>query len=158
MIATRRLRRFFPGKGLSSRAMFTSLGSMILLAWFGNAAVAADLSDVEELFRTGKYAECAKQAGEEIEGIGFRSEAWYLLKVRAEMARGKYEAALASLEGAFRRHPSSVTLRLLGREVYRYNGQDDDAANMLDMIETLVLGAPHRYGTPEGRVALGRFF
>ena len=39
-----------------------------------------------------------------------------------------------------------------------FNGRDDDAAAEMDAIESLILVAPQRYATPEGRVALGRFF
>src|SRR5262249_11257970 len=47
---------------------------------------------------------------------------------------------------------------LLGRDVHRAAGRDQDAANELSMIERLILSAPYRYSTPEGRLALGRFF
>src|SRR5262249_12278176 len=65
---------------------------------------------------------------------------------------------LATLESAERRFPASVTLRLLGRDVYHYNGRDQDAAGELHTLERLILSAPYRYASPEGRVGLGRFF
>jgi hypothetical protein len=120
------------------------------------AASDLDLSDAEQLYRTGKYDECARLAAAEI-GRGLWSERWAHWKIRAELARGKYEAALATLEDAERRYPASVTLRLLGRDVYRYNGRDQDAAGELNTLERLVLSAPYRYASPEGRVGLGRF-
>src|SRR5438067_13761240 len=89
---------------------------------------------------------------------GLWTERWGHLKIKAELVRGKSAAALATLEEAERRHPTSVTLRLLGRDVHRASGRDADAAAELDTIEKLILTAPYRYATPEGRLALGRFF
>ena len=54
--------------------------------------------------------------------------------------------------------PASIALRLLGRDIYRENGRDEDAATELNTIERLILSAPYRYATPEGRLSLGRFF
>jgi DNA-binding SARP family transcriptional activator len=116
-----------------------------------------NLGTTETLFRTGHYDECARQAGEAIRKGG-ASEVWSHLKIKSEMARGKYLEAVASFEDAARRFPLSIALRLLGRDVYRQSGREEDAATELDVIERLVLGAPQRFATPENRLALGRFF
>jgi tetratricopeptide (TPR) repeat protein len=120
-------------------------------------ASAADIAKAEELFRTGRYDECARMAAEGIVSEPW-VEPWRPLKVRAEMARGKYQAALATLHEALRRFPASVPLYLLGRDVYRYNGRADDAAAVLETVERIVFGNPQRFASVEGRVALGRFF
>ena len=57
--------------------------------------------------------------------------------------------------GAF---SASISLRLLGREVYRLNGRDQDAAGELDMIDRLIQNGARRYATEEGFVTIGRFF
>ena len=51
---------------------------------------AADLEDAADLLRTGRYEECEKLASSAPEA-GTRGEDWYALKIRAEMARGKYQ-------------------------------------------------------------------
>src|SRR5262245_51828107 len=99
--------------------------------WLSMAAASAgatdlDLGDVEALLRSGQYDECAKKAAEEIHR-GLWSERWVHLKIRAELARGKATAALASLEEGLKRFPASVALHLLGREVYRANGREEEA-------------------------------
>ena len=104
----------------------------------GAAAFAADIEEVESLFRTGRYDEVARLAGEEIEK-GAWNERFSELKIEAELARGKYAEAKETLEDALRRFRTSITLRLLGREVYRYNGGLADAASQLDAIEQLVM-------------------
>jgi len=113
--------------------------------------------DLEQLFLTGKYDECAQTAAEEIEK-GLRGEPWHQFKIQSEMARGKHEPALKSLDDALRRFPASVSLQLLARDVYRNCGRGEDAAHAMSTIAALVLTAPQRYTSPEDRVAVGRFF
>jgi tetratricopeptide (TPR) repeat protein len=96
-------------------------------------------------------------ADEEIAAAGW-SEPWRHLKIRCQLATGKYGDAIASLEDALRRFPASVTLRLLGREVYRVNGRDQEAAAELDSIDRLIQSGIRRYATEEGFIALGRYF
>ncbi len=43
-------------------------------------------------------------------------------------------------------------------DVYRYNGRAEDVPRLMEDLERIVMGSPQRYATPEGRVALGRFF
>jgi Peptidase MA superfamily/Tetratricopeptide repeat len=127
------------------------------LVWCATNAAAADLSDVEALFRTGKYDECARMVAD-ANKKGLWNERLSELGINAELARGKYPAAMASLGDALRRFPLSVSLHLLAREVYRYNGRDEEANAAMDTIEKLITSMPQRYSTPESRLALGRFF
>ena len=91
------------------RAVVWCCAAMVSLT----AARAADLQEVANLLRIGRYEECEKQALAALQG-GEEGEEWYALKVRAEIARGKYEEALESLEQATRQHPASLTLFLIG--------------------------------------------
>ena len=121
-----------------------------------HAAVAADLEEVANLYRTGRYEECAKRTAEEIAG-GALGERWDALRIQSELARGEYRAALAALEIGMRRYPSSVMLFLIGRDARRFGGRGDGEIAAMAAVERRVLQAPHRYATPEGQVALGRF-
>jgi len=137
--------------------MFRPIVFLVGLA-FSQAAVAfaADLEEVEKLFRTGRYDEVARLAGQEIEK-GAWNERCSELKIEAELIQGQYAAAKESFEDALHRFRSSVSLRLLGREVYRYNGDLADAASQVDAIEQLVLHYPQRFTSPENRLCVGRF-
>ena len=42
------------------------------------------------------------------------SEPWRQLKIKNELATGKYEDAMATLEEALQRFPASIALQLLG--------------------------------------------
>jgi hypothetical protein len=78
---------------------------------------AAEVSEAEELFNAGKYASCAETAAAEIDGGDFRED-WRRLKIKSELAEGKYDAALASAEEAVSNFPGSVELRLLAHTAY----------------------------------------
>ncbi len=119
-------------------------------------AIAAEISDGEQLLRAGKYAECVDMATKEI-AAGLWEEEWHRLKASAELAQGKYPQAQETLEDALDLYPFSLRLRLLARTAYRFNGKPARAAAMLDEVERYVSSAPRRYGSPGDRVALGRF-
>ena len=120
-------------------------------------AVAADREEIEKLFRTGRYDECLRLVDEEIATDG-GNEPLRRLKIKNQLARGKYPEALASLEEALTRFPASISLHLLGRDVYRLNGNDRDAGAELFTIDRLIQSGPRRYATAEGFVTIGRFF
>ncbi len=79
------------------------------------------------------------------------------MKIKSQLATGKYPEALAALEESLTRFPVSLSLHLLGREVYRLNGNDRDAAGELGAIDRLIQNGARRYATAEGFVTIGRF-
>src|SRR4029077_9604108 len=52
----------------------------------------------------------------------------------------------------------SISLHLLGREVYRLNGRDRDVSAEMGAIDTLIRGGARRYATAEGFITVGRFY
>ena len=125
--------------------------------WRPAAAGAADIQEAANLLRTGRYEECARQAAAALEGEE-PGEDWYALKIRAEMARGNYERALDSLKEATRRHPASLTLFLIGRDVRRFQNlgnREEEGAERHRAVD-LERAAAVRHA--RGPVALGRYF
>jgi tetratricopeptide (TPR) repeat protein len=123
----------------------------------GSGATAADLEDAAKLFRTGKYEDCAKAVELGIENDGW-SEPWRHLAIKTELARGRDKEAIAALEEALLRFPASISLHLLGSQVYRQSGHAPEAAVELDTLANLIQNSPRRYSTAEGLVTIGRFF
>ncbi len=146
-----------PGLPLLSLPCWLAVTFVGLIFATSIPARAADLEETQNLFRTGKYDECAKAVAEETAMV-FSSEPWHRLKLQTELAQGKYVDALVTLDEARRRFPASIPIHLLGREVYRLSNKDDEADEEMGVIETLARTAPYRYSNAEGRVALGRFF
>jgi tetratricopeptide (TPR) repeat protein len=120
-------------------------------------AIAADRDDAETLFRTGRYDECVQRA-EEVLAHDAWNEPLRRLKINAQLATGKSRDALASLDEALIRTPSSISLRLLAREAHRASGHDAEATADLAAIDRRIQTGARRYATAEGFVAVGRFF
>jgi tetratricopeptide (TPR) repeat protein len=130
---------------------------LLIAAWFGAPAGAADLSETTQLFRGGKYAECIASCDKAITENDF-SENYRLVKIRAEMELGRYEAALKTLDEALTRFPYSLQLRWLGREVCRFNRQPERAARLDAEILQMIQQAPWRYSDAVNQIAVGRFY
>ena len=111
-------------------ALLALLAPMILL--LTGPAVAADLDEAEALFRAGQYDECARMAAEEIAGAAGLGRALANPEDLRRDAAGQVREAMDSLERAMRRFPASVSLRLLARDVYRFNGRQEDVPRLME--------------------------
>ncbi len=118
--------------------------------------LAAGFDEAQTLYRTGHYRECLKLADQEI-GTAAGNEAWWHLKLKCQLATGAYSEALTTFEVARREYYASISLRLLGREIYRLNGKDQEAAAELAMVGRLIQVGMRRYATEDGVVAIGRY-
>src|SRR5688572_25801877 len=98
----------------------------VCLALMGGRASADELEDAETLYQSGKYTQCI-EACEKAIGARQWSERWWHLKIRSELAVGRYEEARKSYENAVDRFLRSVELRLLGYDVYRLAGDPQQA-------------------------------
>lgn len=130
--------------------------AICLVALLTCHASAADLAEVTQLFRSGKYPECAAASEKAIAENDF-SENYRLLKIRAEMELGRYADALKTLDDALKRFPYSLQLRWLGRDVCQFNRQPERAAKMDVEITQMFQQAPWRYSDAVNQVIFGRF-
>lgn len=119
------------------------------------AATGANITDAQKLFKSGKYLECIAACDDAIEDERL-DEAWWALKIRAELATGQYSLALETFQAANDRHERSIPLLLLGYDVYRVNDRPREADEMLLVIRALASRTPWRYTDAASRVALGR--
>lgn len=142
-----------------SRRDFRHLLPILLgmVGWLPTITLAAEPEDAEELFRTGKYVECAMMSAEGKARNGW-NESWARLLIKTELATGKYPAAILAIDDALRRFPASLQIHLLAHRAYRDAGRSEEAAAQLAAIERLAFAVPQRYANADGRVALGRFF
>jgi predicted Zn-dependent protease len=140
-----------PITGRGGRVRGVLLGWLVLGLF--TSAHAADYTDGLKLLRAGQFAECEKLAAEVI-ADGSDTPDWWLLKIRAQTARGLYTEAGKSVEAACERFPSNLALRWEGHELYRKSGRAKEAAAMLAAVEKRV-DARWANG-PADQVALGR--
>ncbi|MEQ8785041.1 MAG: tetratricopeptide repeat protein [Pirellulaceae bacterium] len=118
---------------------------------------AATLAETIALYNAGDYDKCIESCAAAIEDGDF-SETWRVLKIEAELAVGKYEDAETTLVAALERFSTSIRLRWIGRDVYRYRGQPEKAKQAVAEIEELVARESWRYRDVANVVTLGRFF
>lgn len=114
------------------------------------------LMETEKLFQKGEYDQVSEVAGKAIED-GQYGESWRLLKARADFARGRYVAALDTLEVANTRYSSSIRLRWLGMQVAKSAGVDELSSRWSNEISALVDRNPWSYTNAASRVTLGRY-
>lgn len=133
-------------------------GLLCLLAAFACRPLdAADLSETTQFFRSGKYAECITACEKAIAENDF-SENYRLLKIRAEMELGRYEAAFKSFDEALARFPYSLQLRWIGREVCQFNQQPERATRLDVEITQMIQQAPWRYSDAVNQIVVGKFY
>jgi tetratricopeptide (TPR) repeat protein len=81
---------------------------------------------------------------------------WHILKVRAELTQGKYEAALRTAEAGLDQYPASLDLRLLARTALRFNNRSVAGDRLLGEGAQWIANNPEEFRSPADRVALGR--
>ena len=134
-----------------------ALAGCLLLLLAPATLVAADLPQAEQLYRSGKYADCVDYAAKAIAAAEF-NEHWPLVKIKSELALGRYADALKTLEPALASFKFSIQLRWLGREVCRYNAQAERGDKLIEEIAELVRQQAWRFRDPPNQIVLGRFF
>ncbi len=123
---------------------------------FGQAPAATSDSP-EELYQSGRYDELAELARFEVER-GVWNEKWPRWLMRAELVRGRYDAAVETYEAAIRRYSNSLVLRMLGREALLMYGDSERAEREADQIFAILQRQSIRFASADNRVAAGRYF
>lgn len=118
---------------------------------------AASFSDAEKLFYRGEYVACTSMCQAEVDR-GIWNENWSLLLIRCQLTTGQYEAAKTVYESAIKRYSSSIQLRELARDIYRYNHDLVTAKKEFDQIYELVRRSAWRYTSARDQVVLGHYF
>ncbi len=141
------------GSRLESEWCLARLIALVLALTGLSAVHGADIADAEKLLRTGKYAECDKLIADEM-AAGEVSARWWELKVRAEIARGKYDAAGKTIEAGRTKFPNDLAFHLLAHDVYRTSGREKEAKEALAAVQEQI--DKRAAYTPAEKVALGR--
>lgn len=118
-------------------------------------AVAAEIDECRRLLITGQYSQCIDRAGRAVSKRRY-GETWPVLKARAELAVGEYEAARDTIETGLKRYPWSLRLRWAGYHACLHTGKPDRAQELLQGIHRRASEAPWRYGDADDLVTLGR--
>ena len=129
----------------------------MLFAQLGTPSFAASYDDTYKLFLEGKYEEAQEVAAAEVER-GVWNRRWPELLIRCHLTRGQYADALKQYDAALERFPTSLTLRMLGIEALRYNGQTDRVGQEIAKFAELLQSGQLQYASRDTLIAAGRYF
>jgi tetratricopeptide (TPR) repeat protein len=148
------------------------MGLAVLLLGAAQAS-AADLTDAQKLFDTGKYSECiaacdqaiTPQAPATMPRLTAPSaifalptaDDWRVLKTRAQLQVGKYQDADTTSAAGLAANPENLPLALLRHQALRMSGKDAEAKALLTKVQELITAMPWHFYDPEKRVAWGQF-
>jgi tetratricopeptide (TPR) repeat protein len=123
----------------------------------GGESLSADqLEDARKLYRTGKFVECIGVCDLAIEDASNRED-WYELLLLCQLASGRYEDALQSLDYGLIADRNSIRLRWLGHQVCRVTGDTYRSAQLLLELEEYVRYRNWRYRDAANRVVQARY-
>jgi tetratricopeptide (TPR) repeat protein len=144
------------GPGSGRRQRIGPVFGILLAAFLLPNAFAAEVADGLKLLSTGKYAAAIEAADKALEDDR-TDEDWTLIKVRAQMATGKYADAIYVVTNAFKRYPlsTSIRLKLLARDVFLFNGFTEEADSSLTEINRLAGTRTWAYQDPVNIATLG---
>lgn len=120
------------------------------------SARAADLSEARESFYRGDYDDCIEMTRTEVER-GIWNDFWARQLIETYLVVGEYELAVDVFEEVQPKFSTSLPLRLLAVEAYRFAGKPETATRLLDEIPGMVQSARWRYSDRDNMLAIGRY-
>jgi tetratricopeptide (TPR) repeat protein len=141
----------------SSICLLACLLGFCFLAMVPNHTRAGELEDCRSLLWSGEYDTAIQIAKEKVDAKTW-NEGWSRLLIEGYILTGKYEEAVAVFESVKERYYSSLTLRLLAIDAYRFSNQQAKANVELETIPIMLERSPWQYTTRDQLVPLGKFF
>lgn len=119
--------------------------------------MAASFLDAEQLYNEGEYEECLTLCLTEFER-GVWNDRWPEKAIECLLTTGQYEKALAVYTAAKKRFSTSIGIRILGEQVFHFNGNEQLANEEIDNVFRMLRSSPWRYTSSADLVKLGRYF
>lgn len=142
---------------LSSILFLVCLASFGLLELTARPLAAGELEDCRSLLWSGDYEAAIKIAKEKVDAKTW-NEGWSRILIEGYLLTGEYEDAVTVFESVKERYYSSLTLRLLAIDAYRFSNQQAKANVELETIPIMLERSPWQYTTRDQLVPLGKFF
>ncbi len=116
----------------------------------------ADPGDARQAFYSGDYEGCIEIAAAEVER-GVWNVFWSKQLLKAQLELGRYRDAVTVYESVVEKFPSSLRLRMLAANAYRFSGEPARGQRLLDEIPYVVQSARWRFRDAENLMALGEY-
>lgn len=134
---------------------------LVLLVLIGGAfsqgVHAADMDQARQAFYRGDYDSCIEISRAEVEK-GVWNVFWARQLIDALMVTGRYDDAREVYEIVAPKFPTSLPLRMQAADAYRFCGQHEVAARLLDEIPQMVNAQEYRFRDRDNLLAIGKYF
>ena len=140
----------------SHHASLSILVGLCLVSCFPFASLAVDFAEARGKFFAGKYEECIELTRAEVDK-GIWNDFWSRQLMQALMTVGRYEEARDVYKSVETKFSTSITLRVLAAQAYRFSGEAAKGNKLLDEIPALIQAAPWRFSDRDNMLALGKF-
>lgn len=139
----------------SRHAWLVTLLGFCLVSCFSSASLAVDFAEARGKFFAGQYEECIELTRAEVDK-GIWNDFWSRQLMQALMTVGRYEEARDVYKSVETKFSTSITLRVLAAQAYRFSGEAEKGNKLLDEIPALIQAAPWRFSDRDNMLALGK--
>ncbi|HUS34041.1 MAG TPA: tetratricopeptide repeat protein, partial [Verrucomicrobiae bacterium] len=133
---------------------FRLLSLLASLVFISSLLAAEDIEKTRQLLISGKY-EAVIQSAEKALADRDRDDDWRTVLMRAQLALGKYPAALTVATNAIKRYSSNIRMKLAAYDALLANGERAAATALLEDINEGLSVRFRQYRAPEELAALG---
>ena len=147
------------GWGRIRRRLVGGLATLLLLGSVTSPSLlrADELSDAVVQQQREDWLACLPLAEAAVKARPWNERAWHSL-IESQWRTGHAIEAADTFKEAFRRFPSSIRLRLAGRQALRMSGAAADGEALVAPIDDMVRQAPWRYTDSANQILLGEYY
>ena len=127
---------------------------LVFIRGFYSTAIAAEIDNAQQQFRTGKYKDCLDASRKAIDGGAYSAE-WRSLCIKSLMALGQYDKAADDMDIVLLHYPVSMPLLELAHTVYLHNEKSDRASEAIKRLVRVGTSRDLRFMSPADLVAFG---
>ena len=120
-----------------------------------SAVVAADFAEARAKFYAGEYEACIELTRSEVDK-GIWNDFWSRQLMQTLMTVGRYEEARDVYKSVETKFSTSIPLRVLAAQAYRFSGEAAIGNKLIDDIPALIQATPWRFSDRENMLALGK--
>ncbi|MDX1930688.1 MAG: tetratricopeptide repeat protein [Pirellulaceae bacterium] len=120
-----------------------------------SSAQAADFAEARAKYFSGDYEACIELTRAEVDK-GIWNDFWSRQLMQALMTVGRYEEARDVYKSVETKFATSLPLRVLAAQAYRFSGEPEKGKKLIDEIPELIKATPWRFSDRENMLAFGK--
>ena len=137
------------------QAVLSTLMGVCLGCCFPVGLFAVEFAEARGKFFAGNYEECIALTRAEVDK-GIWNDFWSRQLMQALMTVGRYEEARDVYKSVETKFATSISLRVLAAQAYRFSGEAEQGNKLLNEIPALIQAAPWRFSDRDNMLALGK--